>query len=123
MPTLRWIEGEELDRLKPVIDAYGWTPLDPVFSKALIAEDEDGKLVGFNVLQVVLRPEPLWVDKAHRGDEKGLSRELSTAMRDHLLASGANYWEVKAWSPWAATLCKEMGMEKISTPMFAGGAE
>ena len=115
----RWIHGEELERLKPVFEQYGWTNLDPVFSKALVAE-EGGEIVGFNVLQVVLRPEPLWVSKSHRGED-GLAMELTDRMYAHLKESGANYWEVKAESKFAERLCMAHKMEKIEEPMFAGG--
>lgn len=121
MVTLRWIEREELDRLKPVIEEHHWTPLDPVFSKALIAEDEQGNIVGFNVLQMVLRPEPLWVEKSYRGEENGLAMDLATTMIDHLKQAGAVYWEVRAKNPYVERLCQATGMEKIQTPMFAGG--
>jgi hypothetical protein len=123
MVTFRWIEGKELDRLKTVMENHGWTPLDPIFSKALIAEDESGEIVGFNVLQVVLRPEPLWVEPMHRGRGDDLAMQLSTRMISHLRDSGVNYWEIRAKSPYVERLCEANGMIKIEVPMFAGGVE
>lgn len=119
----RWIQGDELERLKPVFEQYGWTGLDPIFSRALVAE-EDGKIVGFNVLQVVLRPEPLWITPEYRGQRNNdLALNLSTQMINYLKANGCSYWEVRAKSPFVERLCLANGMTKIESPMFAGGVE
>lgn len=123
MVNFRWIGGGELDRLKPVMESYGWTPLDPVFSKALIAEDESGKIIGFDVLQVVLRPEPLWVEPKHRRGEEDLAMQLATRMADHLKECGCAYWEIRAKSPFVARLCEANGMTKLEDPTFAGGVK
>jgi hypothetical protein len=118
--TFRWIDGEELLLLKPIFDKFGWTPLDSVFAKALVAE-ENGHIIGFNVLQMVLRPEPIWIDPKHRGMERDLAMQLSTMMIDHLKDSGASYWEVIVGSPFVERLCIANGMEEIEKKMFAGG--
>ena len=118
--TFRWIEGVELARLEPVMARFGWTPLDPVFSKALIAEDEYGEIVGFNVLQVCLKSEPLWIDKTHRGEERGdLAMQLATKMAEHLKQAGATYWEVGSKSPFVERLCEANGMKKLEFPVYA----
>jgi len=101
---------------------FGWTPLDPVFSKALIAEDEEGKIVGFNVVQLCIRPEPLWVKPENRGEKWGLAMELAKQMDAHLREVGAVYWEVKAKSPFIEDICKSFGMEKETLPVYKGGA-
>jgi hypothetical protein len=120
--TFRWIEGEELELLRPVIEAHGWTPLDPIFAKALIAEDEEGNLAGFNVLQVVLRPEPLWVAKRCRGEQgEELAMQLAEQMTEYLRVAGATYWEIKAASPFVGRLCEANGMKKMETPMYVFG--
>jgi hypothetical protein len=116
----KWITGSELERLTPVFEKFGWTPLDPVFSKALIAEDEEGEIVGFNVLQVCLRPEPLYVAPAYRG-ENGIAMELAAQMAKHLKDSGAVYWEVKARTPFVEAICTANGMEKETLPIYKGG--
>jgi hypothetical protein len=92
-----------------------------VFSKALIAEDEHGEIVGFNVLQAILRPEPIWVNPQNRGEERGLAMELAERMDAHLREAGAVYWEVKARSPFVEKICTNFGMEKETLPVYKGG--
>lgn len=121
MATFRWIEGRALDQLKPIMEAHGWTPLDPVFSKVLIAEDDNGNIVGFNALQVVLRPEPIWIAKKHRGTDEDLAMQLSTKMIEYLREKKAAYWEVRAQSPYVERLCIANDMQKVEVPIFAGG--
>lgn len=121
MATFRWIEGEALEQLRPVMENHGWTPLDPIFSKVLIAEDDNGNIVGFNALQVVLRPEPIWVDRTHRGAEEDLAMQLATKMADYLKEKKAAYWEIRAKSPYVERLCIANGMKRVDIPMFAGG--
>lgn len=103
------------------MDSHGWTPLDPVFSKVLIAEDDRGTIVGFNALQVVLRPEPLWVAKNHRGAKEDLAMQLATKMTDYLRERKVAYWEIRAQSPYVERLCIATGMSEIGDQMFAGG--
>lgn len=119
--TFRWIEGKALEQLSPIMESHGWTPLDPVFSKVLIAEDDRGNIVGFNALQVVLRPEPLWIAKNHRGAKEDLAMQLSTKMIDYLREKKAAYWEIRAQSPYVERLCIANNMQEIGVPMFAGG--
>lgn len=119
--TFRWIEGEALDQLRPIFEKHGWTPLDPVFSKVLVAEDDRGNIVGFNALQVVLRPEPLWVAKKHRGGDEDIAMQLANRMIEYLREKKAKYWEIKASSPYVERLCIANDMEVIETTMFAGG--
>jgi len=117
----KWITGSELERLTPVFEKFGWTPLDPVFSKALIAEDEEGEIVGFNVVQLCIRPEPLWVAPENRGEESGLAMELAKQMAAHLREVGAVYWEVKAANPFVEKICTGVGMERETLPVYKGG--
>jgi len=118
----KWITGSELERLTPVFEKFGWTPLDPVFSKALIAEDEEGEIVGFNCLQCILRPEPIFVDERFRGTENGdLAMQMAERMAAHLRDAGAVYWEVRARNPFVERLCLANGMEKVNAPYYAGG--
>ncbi len=122
--TFRWISGDELERLEPIMAAQGWTPTDPTFSKALIVEDEEGNLLGFNLLQAILRPEPIWVDERFRGAENGdLAMQMAEKMAEHLVQAGAVYWEIRARNPFVERLCLANGMHKIESPMYAGGVE
>lgn len=119
--TFRWIEGEELKRLNPMIERYGWTPLNPHISKAIVAEDETGEIVGFNVLQLVARPEPMWIDKKYRGTQSVLASALAAKMINYLHEERCPYWEVKCDSPFVERLCIENQMEMIEVPVYAGG--
>lgn len=120
MITYRWIEGKELERLKPVFDKFKWSELNPYFSKAIVAEDEDGEIIGFNVLQMVAHPEPLYVEKEYRGS-RGVASELASQMTNYLRSINAPYWMIRTNSPHVAKLCIENGMVKSSASLFEGG--
>lgn len=125
MVNFRWIEqGDKggLDRLKPVMEEFGWTPLNPYFSKALIAENEQGQIVGFNVLQMVARPEPLWVAKQYRGEMSGLASELAAQMIEHLREAQCPYWAIKTESPYVERLCIANRMKMSDVPFYEGGS-
>lgn len=121
--NFRWIETkEELERLAPIMERFGWTALNPYFSKALVAEDENGEIVGFNVLQMAARPEPLWISPLHRGQRSGLAAELASQMSEHLIERKCPYWAIKTDSWAVEKICKANGMKKSEYPFYEGGA-
>ncbi len=122
MVYFRWIDKkEELERLYPIFENFGWTNLNPYFSKALIAEDEDGNIIGFNALQMVARPEPLWVSPKYRGKKNGLTQDLAKEMASYLNSTGCPYWVIKTESPFVMELCEENGMARSSESFYEGG--
>lgn len=121
MLKFRWIETrEELERLTPVFESYGWSALNPYFAKALVAEDEEGKIVGFNVLQLVARPEPLWVEPRYRGRRGGVAAELANQMSDYLKKTGCPYWAIQTESPAVMSICEENGMTRSNAVFYEG---
>lgn len=123
MITYRWIETkEELERLAPIMERFGWTSLNPYFSKALVAEDENSEIVGFNVLQMAARPEPLWVSRPLRGKRSSVAAELAQQMSKYLKDHKCPYWAIKADSWAVQKLCEVNGMKKSEQPFYEGGA-
>lgn len=117
----RFIEGEELQILDEVITKKDWTPINPKYAKALIAEDEEGNLKGFVVAQLMLHVEPMYVSPDARGEESGVSKELSHKMATHLRERGIRNWMAICDSPYAEKICKENGMVRCESPLYKGG--
>ena len=117
----RWVTGQEMiDILQPIIERNGWTPLNPVTARALIATEADGDLLcGFSIVQLFPHAEPMWVTKELRGS--GLAEELADRMRAYLAEVGARGYMVIADSPFAEKLCKERGMTRVVSPVYMMG--
>lgn len=114
----RWIDGDELAVLDPIIESRNWTPLNRKCSRALIAE-EDGQLKGFLVVQLYAHTEPLFVSPGERG--QGIAEELSVRVVDYLRKSEVTNWMAMCSSPHAVKICERNGMERVSIPVFKGG--
>ena len=53
---LRWLDsGEAVDRLNPIIEKQGWSQLNERTVRALVAEDDDGKIIALLVLQMFIK--------------------------------------------------------------------
>jgi hypothetical protein len=116
----RFIEGEELSKIVPILEKFGWSPLHPTYSKALIAEEE-GEIKGFLVLQAVLRTEPMYVSPECRGRTTGIAKELASQMTAHLKENGVNVWYCQADNPYVVELCEENGMVQVESPTYKMG--
>ena len=115
MITYRWVEGEELRLIEPVLKARGWASMNGKTCRALCAF-ENGALVGFHVLQLFPHAEPIWVDKAHRGS--GIAEDLADKMMEFLAEMNTRGFMVVADSPAAVQLCEKHGMRKVSSPVY-----
>lgn len=122
----RWIDGfnatdAEWNRIEDLLASRGWSSLTRSTSRILVAEDDDGELMGFLVLQLYPHTEPLWVRPSARGTD--VAAELSNRMVDFLIEIKARGWMVIADSPFAAKLCEERGMRKLEKPVYVAGRE
>ena len=112
--VIKWLSGEDLEVINPIIEERGWTP-PPKSALVLACFDEQG-LAGFHVLRLVPHAEPLWVRKDLRGT--GLATELAAEMHNFLVETGTHGFMVIADDPAAAQLCERFGMVKVTSPVY-----
>lgn len=117
----RWIEGttatvEEWDRVEALLAARGWMSLSRDASRILVAEDDDGKLLGFVVLQLIPHVEPLYVIPSMRAT--GLAEDLADHIISFLVEQKARGWMAVAESPFAEKLCEREGMQRVQLPVY-----
>ena len=117
MIEYRWIEGDELAILDPVILSRGWTPLNHLTSRAICAF-HGGLLIGFQVLQLFPHVEPLYVERDYRA--LGITEALVDRMSAFLQESKARGFMVVADSPHVIRLCESYGMKRIMEPVYLG---
>lgn len=120
----RWIDGDELAVLDPIIESRNWTPLprERGMAKALIVENDCGEVIGFNVVQLCVHTEPMWVSPQYRGKSKGVSRNLAMKTADYLRGHGITNWRCSTDTPHVAELCEENGMILVKGKVYRGGA-
>lgn len=114
--TMRWLDGDDLDALEPILKARGQMSLNPETSRAIAAYDSENKLIAFNVLQLVPHPEPLYVDPSWRGS--GLAEELAEQMYNFLQVTDTRGFMLVADSPAAVRLAEAHGMRRIESPVY-----
>ena len=112
---VKWLQGEELEVLQPIVEKRGWTPLHPA-AVARVAFDSEGLVCGFHVLQLRPHPEPLWVREDMRGT--GLAGDLAGDMHHFLEETLTAGFMCIADSPEAEKLCKSFGMKKVEKPVY-----
>lgn len=117
----RWVDGptataEEWERIEGILTTRGWMSLNRPTSRVLIAEDTDGALLGFIVMQLVPHTEPLWVLPSKRAS--GIAEELADQMLTFMVSVQARGWMVVADNPAAAKLCEQRGMSKVESPVY-----
>lgn len=118
--TYRWLDGDELAMLDPIIASRSWTPINRKCARALIAE-ESGELRGFLIVRLVEHTEPLWVAPDSRGGEMQIASELSRKMAEYLRSHNVRGWMAQCDSPYAVELCEQNGMTRIESPVYKGG--
>lgn len=125
--TYRWIGGvdsehgpaatkEEWDRIEGILVVRNWMSLNRPTSQVLLAEDAEGQLLGFMVLQLVPHPEPLFVIPSQRAS--GIAEELADRMLTFMVSIQTRGWMVVADNPAAAKLCEARGMTKLDCPVY-----
>jgi GNAT superfamily N-acetyltransferase len=112
---IRWLDGEALRELEPTLKARGWMALNKETSRAIAAFD-NGRLVGFFVLQAVPYLGPLYVDTGWRGT--GVSTQLVDAMVEFLRDISCRGAMLVAENPHASRLAEAFKMERINSPIY-----
>lgn len=113
--TYKWLKGDELSILEPIIGQHKWSALNTNTSVAFCAFYGD-KLIGFNVLQYHPVVGPLWVDKLYRG--VGIPENLADSMAGFLAESNIGGYLAIADSPESIKLCESHGMRKVESPVY-----
>ena len=114
---LRWLDsGEAVDRLNPIIEKQGWSQLNERTVRALVAEDDDGKIIALLVLQMFPILGPEWVQPESRG--AGVMYQLHEEMRKFLTEVQARGVMVIADSEVADKLCQREGMRRVENPVY-----
>lgn len=111
----RWVEGDELIILEPIIEAHGWTSLNGKTCRALCAF-KGAELVGFHVFQLFTFVGPLWLDRSMRGS--GVAEDLVDGMVGFMKSVEARGYLVIADNPHAARMCEANGMRRIESPVY-----
>lgn len=117
--TKRWLSGDELDVLEPIIKARNWMPLNKPLTRAMVAFDADGQIVGFYVLKLLPHVEPLFVDPDWRGS--GLADELADEMHKVLADTPPGGVWLTAENPLTAKMAEYHGLVIVKSPVYTNG--
>lgn len=112
----RWLDGDDLDLLEPLIRSRRWTPLNKALCRAFAGFDRDGNVVGFCAFQCIPHVGPWLVDPEYRGT--GVAEEMVKGMVEFLTAVNPPSVYVVADSPISARLAEEHGMELVTSPVY-----
>jgi len=116
---MKWIEGPEAcDQLNDLIAMRGWTPLNSKTSRALVAYDDEGQVIGFSVVQLFPLLGPFLVLPEYRDGK--LSKELADETYLFLQQVDTRGYLAICDSPVAERLCRKRGMKKIESPVYLG---
>ena len=123
--TYRWIDGpmltdeewaSEMDRIDQIFAARGWMQLAKATTRIRIAEDEEGKIAGLFVLQLMPHLEPLFVAPAARG--QGIAETLIDDMLAFVADVHIRGYIVAAENAAVERVCRDHGMEEVKVPVF-----
>lgn len=120
----RWLDGptateEEWDKIDLLLAARGWMSLSRATTRIRVAEDEQGDLKGFFVLQHTPQAGPMYIVPSVRGT--GLADELANQMLNYLVDTEARGWFIVADSPHVPPMCEARGMVKLKSPVYVAG--
>jgi len=114
--TLKWLDGDELDQLEPILAEKGWASLNKATSRALAAFDQEGKLIGWEVFQLYPYLGPAYVEKTWRGS--GLYEKLADELHEFLLGVQCRGAIMIAETIFAEKLAEKHGMRKVELPVY-----
>ncbi len=116
----RWLTDDEIEtQVNPVLRAQGWMELNLNSTQPtcrVVGAVEDGRVVGFEVLQLIPAVGPTYVEPERR--DGTISRELTAWMSEFLHEIHARGWIVVADSPVTARLAERWGMRKLESPVY-----
>lgn len=124
MVKFRWIDGfvdsdavtEDWKRIDGLLALRGAPPLNRPTTRILVAEDEEGKLLGFICMALLAHVEPMWIIPSERG--KGLPEELGNRMQEFIEECHTPNVYVVADSPFVVALAEKFGMTRVESPVY-----
>jgi GNAT superfamily N-acetyltransferase len=121
--TFKWLDGDELDQLEPILAEKGWPSLNHNTSRALAVYDKTDGLVAWYVFQLFPHCEPMYVEPEWRGS--GVAEELVDVMHKFLSSVKCRGVMIVADNPAVARMAEAHGMKKIESPVYlmVGGRE
>lgn len=112
---VKFLVGDDLDILQPIVLAMGWTELSKETTMA-IAEMDGDTVIGFICLRRQPLVGPLWVYPSSRG--RGIPEALVKQLLEFMASEGVNSFLTVADNPFSEALCEAHGMEKITSPVY-----
>lgn len=109
----RWIDGDELVILEPVLEKMGAASLNHKTARALCAF-QGAEMVGFFVMQLFPHVEPLWVRPQSRG--MGVAQSLASQMANYM--SHSRGFICIADNPFSEKMCQDFGMKLVTSPVY-----
>lgn len=113
--TYKWLKGEELAAVESTIAERGWMSLNPATSRVVAAE-ENSKLIGFFVFQVVPHTGPIYVNEAYRGH--GVAERMTEMMIEFLRSVNCRGFIALPENKHSEALCKSYGLVKLDYPVY-----
>jgi len=112
----RWLDGDAVNEVAPLIEAHGWVPLNPSMSRVRAAYDNNGILIGFLPFNCVPHIDGLWVDLRHRG--AGVAEQLVKDVVAFLYEVECPAAFVICDNPASEKLAQAYGMELVTQPVY-----
>lgn len=124
--TYEWVDGpfcedQQWAQVDALLATRGWNSLNRATTRILLAKNEEGKVLGFNVFQLYPFQGPLYVVPSARGT--GVAQELVDQMVLFMASIGIRGYIAVAQSPHSVKMCEQMGMTKITDPIYIAGGE
>jgi len=113
----RFLKAEDREQLSAIFTAEnGQLPEGPTFT-AIVAEDPEGKIVGFWGLELMAHAGPLWIHPDYRGT--GIWRKLHAALNLIFRGSPKNHgYYVFSKSPKTDHMFRALGLEETGMKVF-----
>lgn len=112
--TYRQLPSYEWGKLQEQFEKHGGGLPRPDLAKIVVAEDE-GRIVGFVVLQLTMHLEPIWLDEGSKAARHALSRLVH--MAEESLPKESVYYAFSA-DDHVADLCKAFALEELEYRVF-----
>jgi hypothetical protein len=119
--TYKWLDNDAISALDPIMFARNLPALNRATTRVRAAYDGD-TLVGFLVLQLMPHLEPLYVDRAYRGEGDArcgiIANQLIGDMLTFVGACGIRGFICIADNPIVERMCVDYGLMQITSPVF-----
>lgn len=108
-----WLLPSDFHTLEPIFQEYGGDLPDPNLSAIRVARNDEGRIVGFAVLQLIPHLEPMFIEEGYRA--KVNWREFQTAIEGLFDKDRGGSYYIFPSDERIAKLCKRGGMVEVET--------